>query len=459
MRRERRDLQDLLATLGSEVSPPSEHDLRDMARAASSRSRPLATPARPRRWPLQARSTGLLVLALVVAIGLGVGLGALIAPSSSAAPAPIGTGFLPDPGWTVLQTGSDATRERQALAVASNVPLHPDDSARGIRESSGLPYSTLLELPSSGVVIVALFTRRESEPWNEELYPERQLPLHVRDAMHSISYSYQMRPQRPLGQYELRATVGDHHISLFFYFGTQHPSPKLSAAAQRQLERLIVASASAEAPRLTRQPSRTAAPAASRIVDRTVLCPTGNGTPREIDLSAKSGIRVRGDRSKWQDRPSAGFLADKTWIPGRGNAAAAGVTAGWPPAKYDGFPVSPRSLSISTRCQPSRARVSLSTAGLSGAVASQFGDEYDCVVPGAVLVRVMSVFGRPTAVRRVRQRIGFSTSYQEQLVADGPVSDAVLAIRTPTGKAIAVATVHESGRARLFLGNTCGPNG
>lgn len=202
--------------------------------------------------------------------------------------------------------------------------------------------------------------------------------------------------------------------------------------------------------------SGTTAP--SLIVDRTVVCATGNGNPREIDVSAKSGLRVREDRSKWQDRPYARFIAGATSIVGKGNAVSASIIAGWPPAKYAGFPVSTKSLSISARCQPSRTRVPLSTAGLSGVVATQFGDEYDCVVPAKVLVRVRSVLRAPTSVRRVRERYGGGT-YEDEFVASGPVRDAVLVIRAPSGKTIALATVHESGRARSFLSDTCGPNG
>lgn len=456
MRRGRREIQDLLARLGSEVSPPSEHDLRAMARTASSRSRPLPPPVPSRRWPLQARWTGVLALALVVAIGVGVGLGALIAPSGAAAPGPIGTGFLAGPGWTVLQTGSDATPERQALAVAANVPLHPEDSARGIRNSSGLPYSTLLQLPPRGVVIVALFTRRESEPWAAEDFPRRDLPLRVREAIDSISYSYQMRPERPLGQYELRATVGNHYIVLHFYFGNRNPSPEIIAAAQRQLDRLVVASDSAGDADNARRPSASVAafPTASKIVDRTVECETGDHPIREVDVTVRSGVRERGDRTKWQYRPSASFVAEGSWKPATPNRGRAGISAGWPPVKYAGFPLNPVALYISTRCKLSRSRVSLSRAGLSGSVASQFEDEYDCVVPARVLVRVRAIFRTPTKLRRDRWNRS-----EVNDVADGPVREGTLAISTFSGKPIALATVHESGRTRIFVADTCGPNG
>lgn len=451
MRRERRELHDLLARLERQVSPPSENDLRAMARTASSRPRPLPSPAPPRRWPLQARWTGVLAIALVIAVGLGVGLGALIAPSGTAAPGPIGTGFLPGPGWTVLQTGSDATPERQALAVATNVPLHPEDSARGIRNSSGLPYSTLLQLPPRGVVIVALFTLRlKYEPWSDEFFPEHELPLRVRDAMNSISYSYQMRPERPLGQYELRATVGDHRIVLHFYFGARHPSPQLIATAQRQLDRLIVASVSGPTTNADRRQSTSAAARASKIVDRTVVCSITPGGVRELDVEARSGTRDFSDPSKWRFLPHIGFRDPRT---SAARLTSASMSAGRPYIQRDPGGSSNTFL-LGAACRTANAGVSLSSARLSGGAASPVGDEYDCVVPAKVFVRVRAVFRAPTSLRRGRTPSGGTYYYARE-----DIREAAIAISTVLGKPIALATAHESGRARLFVGDTCGPSG
>ncbi len=419
MRRERRELQDLLARLGHQVSRPSEQDLRAMAQIASSRSRPLPSPAPSSHWPLQARWTGVLALALVVAIGLGVGLGALIAPSGTAAPGgPVGTGFLPGPGWTVLQTGSDATPERQALAVATNVSLHHEDSARGIRNSSGLPYSTLLQLPPRGVVIVALFTRRESEPWNDESFPERKLPLRVREAVNSISYSYQMRPERPLGQYELRARVGSHHIVLHFYFGTRNPSPQLIATAQRQLDRLIVASVSAGAD-TARRLHAGAGSSASKIIDRTVLCQVG---VNQFEVQASAPIR---------SLKSVGSLSATTFR----NYGLLGR-------------VSEYGLSLDASCS-SVAPIPLTSRGLAGG-AVRFSDErYDCVTSRKILLRVRGVFRSPATLKR--ERI-FDSPY---LSANAAVREAQFAIRAQSGKPLAYGDFLASTRTRLFVADSC----
>jgi hypothetical protein len=190
--------------------------------------------------------------------------------------------------------------------------------------------------------------------------------------------------------------------------------------------------------------------APSRVIDRTVVCAISPGNPREIDVSARSGTRVFGDRSRWKIRPSAGFHDPRSTKP----QVSAGIVAGWPPSPVDvGFRVSAQGLSYSTRCRPSNSRVPFSTAGLSGGPASQIGDEYDCVVTLRILVRIRSVFRVPTSVHRQR------TEHSDQFVANGKVREASLALRTSTGKPIALATARESGRGRLFVGDTCGPSG
>jgi hypothetical protein len=190
------------------------------------RQRALAAIGGGRR--LRSRSALVLVAALLVAAGLGIGVGALVTPSGSAAPAPVGLGFLPEQGWSVLQNGGDGTPLRPAVAVAANVPISLED------DPDGLPYSTLLSLPPDGIVIVAEFLAV-----GEEAGPDT-LPLRARDAA-PRQLGAEVRPERPLGQYELRAFVNGYAVDLHIYYGTRRPSAALMAAAQRQLDRLVVA--------------------------------------------------------------------------------------------------------------------------------------------------------------------------------------------------------------------------
>lgn len=203
--------------------------------AATRRARERALAGLRGRRRFRRRSALALGAALLAAIGVGVGIGALVVPSGSAAPAPVGLGFLPERGWEVAQNGGDGTPLRPALAVAANVPLSPDD------DPDGLPYSTLLTLPPNGVVIVVEFTSLGEHLGSSTLVPVRKLPLRVRDAVPHIEWSAQVRPERPLGQYQLRAAVKGYAVDVQIYFGTRRPSPALLASAQRQLDRLVVA--------------------------------------------------------------------------------------------------------------------------------------------------------------------------------------------------------------------------
>jgi hypothetical protein len=197
---------------------------------ATGRARDRALAA-VRRRRLRRPAAAVLAAALVA---LGVGIGALLTPSGSAAPAPTGLGFLPARGWSVLQNGGDGTPVRPAVAIASNVELSPDD------DPDGLPLSTLETLPPDGVVIVTSFIARGEEDYYDNLFPPRSLPLRAADATRGIDFGAELRPDRPLGQYQLRGAVNGHNVDVNLYFGTARPTPALLAAAQQQLDRLVV---------------------------------------------------------------------------------------------------------------------------------------------------------------------------------------------------------------------------
>lgn len=205
---------------------------------------------------------------------------------------------------------------------------------------------------------------------------------------------------------------------------------------------------------LVRNHSAEAQSAASRVIDRTLVCPVTPGGIQEIDVSAASGTRLFGDPSKWKFRPYVSFGDPRSRTPSRPHVGAHAV-AGWPPESEHGSS-NPDSLAYSARCRSTKTKVPLTTATLAGGVASPVGDRYDCVVPSTVLVRIKAVFRDPTSIRRVRSR---QTQFVDQFVARGAVREVTLAIGTSGGKRIALATAHESGRARLFVGNGCEPSG
>lgn len=203
---------------------------------------------------------------------------------------------------------------------------------------------------------------------------------------------------------------------------------------------LAVAAAAALIGRWTSGAS--ASVAASRVVDRTLLCRTGySGGTRLVLLTARSAARS-GDTLSW--------LANATvTTPGNplskqnSQPTLAGVTAGWPP---------PPSLTgglgyENARCGPARTRVPLSAQGLSGGVASAFGEDRRCYAAKTLLIRVRATFTAPVAEEPSKAGNFIS--------ALGRIVTGQIAVRTLTGKPVAYADVADGGRARLFTRNGC----
>lgn len=371
---------------------------------------------------------------------MGVGIGALVTPSGVAGSGPRGVGFLPEQGWSVLQNGGDGTPARPAAAVAANVPLSPAD------DSEGLPYTTLRTLPPHGVVLVAGFV--ESESRRDERFPNRRLPLDVRDAAPFIEWGVQVRPERPLGQYQLLATVDGYAVDVSVYFGTARPSQAHFDAAQRQLDRLVVGSASAGAsgPRDVRADSglrSTAEPA--RVIDRTFACTVApHAGARFITVSAVTGFRDPDTSNRWKWAAAADIEGARV------NHAHA--LAGAPIERVTRW----LSVNLAT-CQPTSARVALSPRGLVGGAASQLpggssvgSDAYRCTTSHRFLLRVRAVFRTPTTLLPQR-RFG----RRELTTSTAAVAKRVeFALRTDSGP-LAYTDVYESGKARLFAAESC----
>jgi hypothetical protein len=421
---------------------------------ATRRAREKALAAVMRRRRSRFRAPLALAAALVLAVGLGVAVGALATPSGSAADGATGLGFLPEEGWSVYQAGTKATVARPASAIATNVPLDPEDYVDGRPDPSQLPYSTLLKLPRTGVVIVADFTLvREHSVLTGELFHPRKLPLNLQDAAPDDVYGTQIRPRRPLGQYQLRAAVKGYAVDLRLYFGTTRPSQRLLASAQRQLEQLVVAPAEAhprvDPPRtLAAGPSVPAGSAAARVIDRTFRCNIGlqAGVPK-IEVGVAAGTRVRGRLTR---------LAQATIITFEDNnfkeeesLHVAGMTAGWPPpATLPGG----GGLSISLdQCTPVVASVPLRPRGLSGGPIDAYEDTYECFPPRRILVRTRAVFRKPTNLR-------FDRRGGRSLGTIGRITKGEIVAATLKGRPIVYAEIFESGKARLFTDADCVPD-
>jgi hypothetical protein len=166
-------------------------------------------------------------IAGVLGAALGFGLATWLTPTGSARRGVVGFGFLAAKGWTVVQSGTMGATGN-ARAVAANVPLRSFDQPE------------LASLPPHGVVIVARFTTR-GDLAQDAGFPVRRLPLRLGAADH------------------LRAGVEGYNVDVRVYYGRPAPSAAETAAAQRQLSRLVVA---AERVTLAARPTE-AAPEAS----------------------------------------------------------------------------------------------------------------------------------------------------------------------------------------------------
>ena len=201
---------------------------------------------------------------------------------------------------------------------------------------------------------------------------------------------------------------------------------------------VLLAAALLAAPAVGIASSASASPAATRVVDRTLLCRVGySGGARLLLLSAQSAARS-GDKLEWLAHATVSTPGNPL---SRQNAepTLAGVTAGWPPPP----PFTSGGLGYdNTRCGPSRAKVPFSSKGLMGGVANAFGEDLRCIVGKSVLVRVRASFTEP--VVEEPNKAGDFVS------ALGRMTTGQIAVRTLTGRPLVYADVADGGRARLF---------
>lgn len=191
---------DRITRLWRAIATPSSDELRDLARRASSEPQ-LAEARAPRRRRLRARwAVAIGAIALLVGSGLGFSLGSSVTPSGDAGRNVVGFGFLPDRGWDVVQTSGPGPGATTATASKDGIVLSVTSTPRG-------------------------------DPAQDVSYDLRELPLRVADARSSAG-----DPSR----LELRAGVGGYNIDANVEFGVK-PSAAMLAAAQRQLNRLVVA--------------------------------------------------------------------------------------------------------------------------------------------------------------------------------------------------------------------------
>ena len=187
---------------------------------------------------------------------------------------------------------------------------------------------------------------------------------------------------------------------------------------------------------------------ATFVLDRTYSCsvPLHGGIYR-LENRAHPGVRAG---ASWTKLAYTGIRAG-AFSGGTGNLLA-WISAGKPTAsttvdqEFWTFDVRTfGTVGVSGRqCNPAKASVPLSSAGLKGGGAAPLGDELECDVPRRVLVRIRAVL---TSRANLHGR-----EFESVHV---PVREAKLAVRTVAGKRLTYATVSESGRATLFTAKGC----
>ena len=185
-----------------------------------------------------------------------------------------------------------------------------------------------------------------------------------------------------------------------------------------------------------------AAPGAARVVDRTLACTTGvQGGARVIFLRAQSAYG-QGKNLEWLAQTTVAAAGQP--VPSKPNypPTLAGMTAGWPPTP----PLTSGGIGFHNRlCKATRSKVAFVRRGLVGGEASQLGDEYTCVVPKSMLVRIRAEFREPTELARDRSFYS----------ANGRVMRGQIAVTMLGGKPLVYGEVAESGTARLFTPKGC----
>jgi hypothetical protein len=179
----------------------------------------------------------------------------------------------------------------------------------------------------------------------------------------------------------------------------------------------------------------------TNVLDRTFRCTVEAADGfRTLAVSAHAGHRQPGRPNRWASVARTNFRNAAT-----DDGGLAGIGAGSPAAE-DGSAL----LWISSkRCRAATARVGLTRRGLPvGGAPGRFGDVYECQVGRTIFLRVRAELARPSRLKR--DSLGV-------LATSAPVVRATLAARTEAGKLVALATVSQTGSARLFVNEGCLP--
>jgi hypothetical protein len=165
----------------------------------------------------------------------------------------------------------------------------------------------------------------------------------------------------------------------------------------------------------------------ARVIDRTFLCTTAmQGGIRMVSIGASSASGP----DLIEEGPSFGVSSGFAKPPGFMSASKTSFTL---------YP---------DRCAGSGAIVSLKAGKLRPAPPGPLGRSFDCEAPRRVYLRLRAVFFEPAALVDNRE------SGYRMLLAEGQISEAAVAVRTPSGRPLVFATF-SGAKTRLFTARSC----
>jgi hypothetical protein len=218
----------------------------------------------------------------------------------------------------------------------------------------------------------------------------------------------------------------------------------------RAVKRLVACAVSLVATTALAMGSARAAPdsEAAFVLDRTYSCAIAlHGGIYRLENRAHPGARSGGS---WTKLAYVGLRAG-VFSGGTGNLLG-WISAGKPAKattvdqEFWTFDVKTfGTMGISGRnCNPAKASIPLSAAGLRGGAAAAIGWELKCDVPRRVLVRIRAVLSSRASLH--------GREFESVHV---PVFEAKLAVRTLAGKQLTYAAVSQTGKAVLFTAKGC----
>ena len=146
-----------------------------------------------------------------------------------------GARLRPRAGLVRAAGASRSPADRPAVAMAASVPFAEDDVVNGLAEPSSLPYSTLLDPAAARHRHRRDVHRGGHAVPGSTLYPSA-LPLRIGEATPYIENGTQIRPDQPLGQYQLRAAVSGWNVEVNAYWdpAAVGAAPRCGPAPARQ---------------------------------------------------------------------------------------------------------------------------------------------------------------------------------------------------------------------------------